>query len=286
MAGETITDRLAIGLARQAIRKWKAQVEHSQKRLSGLMLRDLSTGKAARRLARDIASALRPVAFTVSSVQIKKRGTYQHWVVPNILNTDHGEYLQVELQSALIGLEGLEPLNNTVALLIHSHALARLFLRLQSADRTDVQREIESTVLIGAAAAEACARLGLHQLVLPTLSGVFRCDLVRLDEDTVALAGKTWISTKTASARDIVVSESIARTLVDWMKTVNPPELIPYLLMHARVPEDLVDAVCAALTSHGWLKEPYVERPDHLSKLWAAAREQANAADPSDPAGS
>ncbi len=76
MASEAITDRLAIGLARQAIRNWKAQVEHSQQRLFGLMLRDLSTGKAARRLARDVQSALRPVAFTVSSVQIKKRGTY------------------------------------------------------------------------------------------------------------------------------------------------------------------------------------------------------------------
>jgi hypothetical protein len=279
MMKETITDRLAIGLARQAIRNWKGEVVRSQKRLEGLFLRDLSTGKAARRLARDVESALRPVAFSVSSVEVKKRGTYQHWVVPNILDTDHGEYLQVEVQSALIGLEGLDPLSNTVVLLIHAHALARLFLRLQSADRTDVQHEIGSTVLIGAAAAEACARLGLQQLVFPTQSGVFRCDLVRLDEEAVALAAKTWISSKTASARDEAVATSIVRTLVAWGQTVNPPELIPYLLMHAQVPEELVEGLCAALAPHEWLKEPYVERPDHLSQLWAAARKQAHAAD-------
>ena len=279
MAKATITDRLAIGLARQAIRNWRAEVVRSQKRLGGLFLRDLSTGKAARRLARDVAAALRPVAFSVSSIQIKKRGTYQHWVVPNILNSEHGESLQIEVQSALISLDGLEPLNNTVVLVIHSHALARLFLRLQSADRTDVQREIGSTVLIGAAAAQACARLGLHQLVFPTHSGVFRCDLVRLDENAVALAAKTWISSKTAGAKDNAVADSIDRALADWMKTVEPPELIPYLLMHAQVPEELIEALCAALAPHEWLKEPYLERTDHLSQLWAAAREQAQASD-------
>jgi hypothetical protein len=276
MTAETITDRLAIGLARQAIRQWKAEVERSQKRLLQVLSRGLSTGKAVRRLARDVVSAIRPVAFDVSSIEIKKRGTYQHWVVPNILDTDHGEYLQVEVQSALIGLEGLEPLNNTVVLLIHSHALARLFLRLQSGDRADVQREIGSTVLMGATLAEACARMGLQQMVFPTESGVFRCDLMRLDEELVALAAKTWISGKTASARDAAVVESIVRTLGAWGQTVQPPELIPYLLMHAQRPEDLVGALCAALASHAWLKEPYVERPDRLSQLWAAARSQAN----------
>jgi len=282
MPNETITDRLAIGLARQAIRNWRAQVERTQQRLTGLMLRDVSTGKAARRLARDIESALRPVAFHVSSVDIKKRGTYQHWIAPNVLNTDHGEYLQVEVQSALIGLEGLEPLNNTVVLLVHSHALARLFLRLQSTHRADVQEEIGSTVLIGAVAAEACARLGLHQLVFPTQSGVFRCDLVRLDEEAtqLALAAKTWISGKTAGPRDEAVVASITSTLVDWMNAIEPRALVPFFLMHARVPEDLVDSLCTALKPHAWLKEPYTERPDHLSQLWAAAREQANAVSP------
>jgi hypothetical protein len=286
MAGETITDRLAIGLARQSMRRWRAEVERSQKRLFGLTLRDLSTGKAARRLARDIQAALRPVAFSVSSVEIKKTGTFQHWVVPNLLQTDHGEYLQVEVQSALIGLKGLDPLNNTVVLLIHSHALARLFLRLQSADRADVQREIGSTVLIGAALAEACVRLKLQQVVFPTESGVFRCDLLRLDEETVALAAKTWISNKTPSTRDLAVTESIVGTLAAWAHSVRPPELMPYLLMSARVPEDLVNGLSEVLAPHEWLKEPYVERPDHLSKLWAAAREQANAADRSDHTGS
>ena len=133
--------------------------------------------------------------------------------------------------------------------------------------------------MIGAVAAQACARLGLCQLAFPTDSGVFRCDLARLDEDRVALAAKTWISSKTASPRDLAVADSIGRTLVDWMKTIRPPALIPYLLMHVRAPGELVDALGAALTPHKWLKEPYVERPDHLSQLWTAAREQANAAD-------
>lgn len=282
MPNETITDRLAIGLARQAIRNWRAQAERSQQRLAGLILRGVSTGKAARRLARDIESALRPVAFHVSSVDIKRRGTFQHWIVPNVLDTDHGQYLQVEVQSALVGLDGFEPLNNTVVLLVHSHALARLFLRLQSTHRADVQQEIGSTILIGAVAAEACARLGLLQLVFPTQSGVFRCDLVRLDEQAtqLALAAKTWIASKTASPRDEAVVASIVRTLTDWMKAIEPPALIPFFLMNARVPEDLVDSLCVALEPHAWLKEPYAERPDHLSRLWAAAREQANADSP------
>jgi hypothetical protein len=276
---ETITDRLAIGLARQAIRQWKAEVERSQRRLFGLSSRQLSTGKAARKLAREVVSALCPVAFSVSSVEIKRSGTFQYWVVPNILRTDQGEYLQVEVQSALIGLTGLDPLNNTVVLLVHSHALARLFLRLQSARRSDVQKEIGSTVLIGAALATACVRLGLQQVVFPTDSGVFRCDLMRLDDETAALAAKTWISNKTPSARDQAVAESIARTLAAWVQSIRPPELVPYLLMHVHAPEDLIDGLCAALASHEWLKEPYVERPDRLAQLWTAARSQANAAD-------
>jgi hypothetical protein len=275
MTNDTITDRLAIGLARQSIRDWRAEVERTLTRLDRVLSRELSTGKAARRLARDIVTAIRPVAFSVSSINMKRRGDFQHWVVPNILRTDQGEYLQVEVQSCLVTLDGLEPLNGRAMLLIHSHALARLFLRLQSADRADVQDEIGSTVLAGAALEEACALLGLRQVVFPTASGVFRCDMVRLDEQTQALAAKTWISEKTVGARDTAVAESIATALVSWGETVKPREVLPYLLVRSVLPPDLIEGLTAALAPHEWLKEPYVERPDHLSQLWAAARDQA-----------
>jgi hypothetical protein len=279
MTQVTITDRLAIGLAREAIRNWRVQVERSHDRLEQLLSRELSTGKAARRLARDIVAALQPVAFSVSSVDIKKRGSFQHWIVPNIMRTDQGEYLRVEVQSCLIGIDGLEPLNGRVMLLIHSHALARLFLRLQSACRADVQREIGSSVLIGAAVAETCTLLGFRQIVFPTTSGVFRCDMVRLDEETEAIAAKTWISENTVGARDKAVAESVATALVSWGESVKPREILPFLLMRSQMPPDLIEILTTALAPHEWLKEPYVERPDHLSQLWAAAREQANAPD-------
>lgn len=275
MANESITERLAIGLARQAIRDWKVEVERSQRRLDIVFARSLSTGKAARRLARDIEAIVRPVAFDVSSLQIKKQGTFQHWVVPSIFRTDHGDYLQVEALSSLIGLNGHEILSGKVALVVHSHALARLFLRLQSVDRADVQREIGSTVLAATTVAKACVTLGLQQVVFPTASGVFRCDLMRLDEETVALAAKTWISNQTAGARDQAVSTTIMQAMMAWMKTVEPPTMVPYLLMSAEEPEELVNTLGLALAAHDWLKEPYVERPDHLSQMWTAARQQA-----------
>jgi len=67
----------------------------------------------------------------------------------------------------------------------------------------------------------------------------------------------------------------IAGALVSWAKTVRPPEILPYLLMRSETPPDLIELLTAALTPHEWLREPYVERPDHLSQMWAAAREQA-----------
>jgi hypothetical protein len=78
---DTITDRFAIGLARQAIRNWKDEVERSQKRLGGLILRELSTGKAARRLARDIAAA-----------SVPWRSVSQRWKSKSTAHTSAGSY--------------------------------------------------------------------------------------------------------------------------------------------------------------------------------------------------
>lgn len=47
--------------------------------------------------------------------------------------------------------------------------------------------------------------------------------------------------------------------------------------MQGPTPEDLVDALCRGLTPHEWLKAPWIERPDPLSRMWTAARGQAKA---------
>jgi hypothetical protein len=270
-----VTDRLAAGLARQAIRDWRRQAERAQSRVAELTAQKFSTGKAARRLARDLLRVVDPVAFVATSIDLKRRGVLQVWTVPDVLALGGEDYLAVELCTLCVKTAGIEAGIARHLLLVHTHALARLFMRLQTVALSTIREELTSTLNVCAALRDAGEALALKQLVFPTRSGAFRCDLSDDFGKRPLLVAKTWISKSTLGERDSAVCASIESAGLRWYRKATLEERVCGLgIPAASIPQSFVAALTEALRPHAWLSERYVERPDHLSAMWEAARQQ------------
>jgi hypothetical protein len=273
-AGTFVTERLAAGLARQAIRDWRDRVAQIRARITDLAHRRFSTSKGVGRIVRDTRRLLEPLAFHATSASFKRHGVFQIWVLPEIANIDGTEHLAIEVNFYTINLEGFRLAERRQLGLIHPHALARLFLRLQTTAFDAVREEIRSSFYMYAALADACRAQQLCQIVIPTCGGYFRCD-VRTDVTrSSALIAKTWIATARCGQRDLAVMESIANVLCDWNDRASADEQREIAIL-MKSPATMVQALVDALRVHQWLAEPYEERPDHLTEMWDAARRQA-----------
>jgi hypothetical protein len=269
-----VTERLAEGLARQAIRDWRERVAQSQTRVIALAHRQFSTSKGVARVVRDVQRLLEPLAFHSVSTAFKRKGVYQAWMLPALAEIDGTEYLAIELDLYAVDLDGFRPDGSRQLGFIHPHALARMFLRMQTTAFADVRKQIDSTLNMYAALAEACRALQLRQMIVPTRIGHFRCD-VRADVmEPCALIAKTWIATLAAGQRDLAVVDSIANVLIAWTARASPGEKLQ-IIIPMKGPPTLVSQLVEALRPHTWLTEPYEERADHLTEMWNAARRQA-----------
>lgn len=269
-----VTERLAAGLARQAIRDWRERVARNRARVIELAHREFSTSKGVARVVRDTQRLLAPLAFHSVSTAFKRKGVYQAWVLPELAMIDGTEYLAIELDIYAVDLDGFRPEGARHLGFIHPHALARMFLRMQTTAFADVRKQINSSLYMYTALGEACRVLQLNQLIIPTREGHFRCD-VRADVmKPCALIAKTWIATLAAGQRDLAVVESILNVLIEWNKRATEGEQLQ-IAIPMRSPETLVEALVEALRPHTWLTERYEEREDYLSEMWEAARRQA-----------
>jgi hypothetical protein len=68
-----VTERLAAGLARQAIRDWRDRAERGESRLLDLVARYFSSSKGVHRAARDLHNILGPLAISSFSRQFKRK---------------------------------------------------------------------------------------------------------------------------------------------------------------------------------------------------------------------
>jgi hypothetical protein len=150
-----------------------------------------------------------------------------------------------------------------------------MFLRMQTTTFAAVREEIRSSFYMYAALAEACRALQLAQMIIPTRDGHFRCDVRAELAEPCALIAKTWIAAATCGQRDFAVMESIANALCTWAERASADEQHQIAIL-MRSPDTLAHALIEALRAHRWLTEPYEERPDHLSEMWEAARQQSN----------
>jgi hypothetical protein len=269
-----VTERLAAGLARQAIRDWRDRVTQIRARLSDLGHRRFSTSKGVARVARDTQRLLEPLAFHWNSASFKRHGVFQIWVLPEIANIDGLEYLAIEVDLYSINLDGFRLVERRPLGFIHPHALARLFLRLQTTAFDAVREQIRSSFYMYAALADACRAQQLCQIVIPTCGGYFRCDVRGDVTRSAPLVAKTWITTGKCSQRDLAVIESIVNVLGDWNDRASPAEQSEIAIL-MKSPATMVQSLADALRVHQWLAEPYEERPDHLTEMWEAARRQA-----------
>jgi len=269
-----VTESLAAGLARQAIREWRDRVERTQPRLMELARRKFSTSKGVARTARELNNLLAPLAFHSVVHEFKRAGTYQASFLPKLRDIDGIEHLAVVLRVFAVNLDGLQLCRERPLAFIHPHALARMFLRMQTTALADVRKQIGSSLRFYPPIADACAVLRLQQIVIPTAQGYFRCD-VRLDSSEFpGLLAKTWIGEKTMGHRDLGVLESIVNAAAEWNGHATHDEL-SRMSVPMKAPETLVAQMADALRTHAWLTEPYEERPDYLSAIWEAARRQA-----------
>jgi len=269
-----VTERLAAGLARQAIRDWRDRVAQIRARLADLGHRRFSTSKGVTRVARDTQRLLEPLAFHSVSASFKRKGVYQVWVLPEVASIHGTEHLAIEVDVYAVNLDGFQPAEPRSLGFIHPHALARMFLRLQTTAFAAVREQIRSSLYMYAALAEACRAQRLFQIVIPTRDGYFRCD-VRADvTQPCALIAKTWIAHAACGRRDLGVLESIVNALSAWNDRASPAEQHQIAIL-MKSPETMVQSLVEALRAHQWLAEPYQERPDHLSEIWEAARRQA-----------
>lgn len=271
-----VTESLAGGLARQAIRDWRDRVARSRARLRDLANREFSTSKGVARIAREMNRLLGPLAFHSVCGEFKRKGVYQAWILPELKEIDGTEYLAVELNLFRVDLEGFRLEGFRRLAYIHPHALARMFLRMQTTALADVRKQIDSCLHFYPAIAEACEALDLRQTLIPTFEGFFRCDVRRDIGSSSPLVAKTWIANLASGHRDFAVIESIAEAAVEW-KSHAPQSDQFHMHIPLSAPKALVDLLVKALRAHAWLTEPYEERPDHLTAIWDAARRQAEA---------
>lgn len=276
-----VTESLAAGLARQAIRNWRDRVEQCEARLRSLVRRDFTTPKGAARVSRDVQTLLGPVAFDTASREFKRKGVLHGATLPKLRVIDAVEYLAVEANVFLIDLDGFRRVANRLLVCIHPHALARMFLRMQATEFVDVREQLNSCLYLYPALADACLALQLRQIVIPTKQGHFRCD-VRMDAgEPAALLAKTWLVTAPTTLRDLDVLFPISTALTEWSEQATDAERGD-LSTSIKAPPSLVQGIVEKLRTHTWLTEPYVERPDRLSEMWEAARRSAES-DPDDP---
>jgi hypothetical protein len=269
-----VTDRLAAGLARQAIRDWRDRVERCEARLLDLMRRDFTTSKGVARVARDLQNLLGPIAFESGSTAFKRKGILHGATLPKMRSIDGMEYLAVEANVFAVDLDGFRPVASRLLACIHPHALARMFLRMQTTEFPDVRDQLKSCLHLYPALADACHALQLRQIVIPTLQGHFRCD-VRMDLGTpTALLAKTWLVTSRSTSRDVDVLYPIATALTEWHERASNSERAD-MSAYISAPRSLVERLVETLRAHKWLTEPYEERPDRLSEMWEAARRSA-----------
>lgn len=274
MSDISVTERHADGLARHAIRSWMDSAKKAVNKLAGMHLPEVSTGKGVKRQVRQMHKAMAPCAFYImTSEHATKRGVLQVVVVPSTRVIDGTEHLTVESHVVLHSF-GPPIFHSSEILFVHPHALARLFLRLQTTEMAPVGAELQSMLGICHALCIACNRLNLRQVIFFTLKGLFRCD-VRMEDGQTMIVAKTWIAHSTAGARDMAVVGDLAQAIQDWMSQASGAETQMGLHFAAsQPPETLVQALMGALALHPWLRESYVERRDHLTEIWEAARAQ------------
>jgi hypothetical protein len=217
---------------------------------------------------------LEPLAFHSVFTPFKRKGVYQAWMVPELAEIEGTEYLAIELDLYAVDLDGFRQEGRRYLGFIHPHALARMFLRMQTTAFAEVRKEIDSTLNVYTALAEACRTLQLSQVIIPTRNGHFRCDVRQGVMEPCALIAKTWIATLAAGQRDLAVVDSLANVLLEWTERAPQGERLQFAIP-MRGPETLVGLLIEALRGHAWLTEPYAEREDHLTAIWAAARRQA-----------
>ena len=274
MTDVTVTDRLATGLARHAIRQWRAQIQTVSCRTEAVRGRWPTTGKGLRKLVRDMRQAYAPHSFHAFTLESRK-GCVLSCVVPGLKTLDHVDHLTVE-QAHWIFDVGDRRRGSGQLLAVHPHALARLFLRLQTVELARVRQELASTLVAWPALRHACERLQLPQVVVATHCGVFRCDMRPDARQGLLPVAKTWISFSTIGERDLAVVHDVALAVSAWREE-NPKndDAIGSGLIGMPPPEDLTDALAGALQRHTWLRTPYTERRDYLSEMWDAARQQS-----------
>jgi hypothetical protein len=269
-----VTESLAAGLARQAIRNWRDRVEQCEARLRSLGRRDFTTPKGAARVSRDVQNLLGPIAFDTGSREFKRKGALHGATLPKLRVIDGVEYLAIEVNVFIVDLEGFRRVASRLLACIHPHALARMFLRMQATEFVDVREQLKSCLYLYPALADACLALQLRQIVIPTKQGHFRCD-VRMDVgEPAALLAKTWLVTAPTTLRDLDVLFPIATALTEWRTRATDAERAD-LSTSIKAPPSLVDGIVDKLRPQKWLTEAYEERPDRLSEMWEAARRSA-----------
>lgn len=275
MTDVAVTERLATGLARYAIRQWREQVQAVARHVEAVRGRTPTTGKGVRKLVREMRRAYAPRSFQTCVLESKK-GCAVACVVPGIEILDGVEHLSIEQADWIFQIDERRRGNERL-LAVHPHALARLFLRLQTVEFARVREELESTLISWRVLRLAADRLQLSQLIVPTRGGVFRCDIRRDDRQGSLPIAKTWISYTTVSERDLDVVYESAQAATDWRDTAPKSDADRGIdLVETRaLPTELIDKVARALERHTWLRMPYTERRDHLSEMWEAARGQS-----------
>lgn len=154
---------------------------------------------------------------------------------------------------------------------INEHALIRLYQRVGTFEHDRVEAELRSAILLVVPITEVARELGYRQLILPTTSGVLRCDL-----GTVPVA-RTW-----TPSSSIGRWASVERALRDAYAALLPSGTTEAQLEQRFCElvftrdESALQEVKRALVAFDWLKEPYVKPDDPVGDVWTAARAAAD----------
>lgn len=124
------------------------------------------------------------------------------------------------------------------------------------------------------AALAVCGKFDLKQIVLPTKSGVFLCE-VSDSKDTII--PKSWVANATISSQQAAAGKAL-RSLYEAIGGQNGVAeylaTLPISDKHFSIP--LPDQGCEYFERNAWMKEEYSECDDPVGKTWRLARAQAD----------
>lgn len=188
----------------------------------------------------------------------------------------HNRTLSIALLrlSMHVGRATDSPNEITPILGINEHAFERLFQRMNVLSPLAIEDELHEALCISILALRLCAILRLAQIVIPTKSGLFLCEV---SECKTIIIAKTWLPKSTENSRYVEAGHALATLYKKIGGKIAIAEYLATLpLTSSPLGMPLEKEAADELGKIAWLRDEYYPHTDPLNDTWQRARAQAN----------